>query len=412
MITLDTLRYDTFATDGGDSSTGAMPELRARADRGRVFDRFYAPATTTQPSHATFLTGQHPWQHGVPRNGVVLADVHETIPELLARDGYATAAVVASFPVHSRFGFDQGFDVYHEEFERRMTDTWNDHQIEGGAFFSLADSVVDRALEVIDSTRGAKQFFWFHLFDPHSPYGDTTGQNLGPPQMLDLVRSGRVPVNTLLEQARQLYRQDVRFMDAALGRLLRRLDDGVETHIVVVSDHGESFGEGGSLGHGKRLTREQIHVPCVVLSPRVEPGRSAEPVGGVDIAATLLALAGLSDHPPGARDLSAAGIPSARVFGMRRTYDEPFAETRIDLVDHVIDPAARLFFAVDGEQTLVGNRDRITLGDEGPELEDAGLAERLKLLFNAFEAELDNAGMEELLDEETLQKLRALGYVR
>ena len=68
LITLDTLRQDSFL-----GPTAAMPLARERARSGRVFERYYSATTSTQPTHATLLTGLHPWQHGVPRNGLVLA---------------------------------------------------------------------------------------------------------------------------------------------------------------------------------------------------------------------------------------------------------------------------------------------------------------------------------------------------
>ena len=77
--------------------------------------------------------------------------------------------------------------------------------------------------------------------------------------------------------------------------------------MVIAADHGESFGEGGAVAHGLRLTDEQIRVPLVILSPRVAAGVRGDVAGSVDVAATLLSLAGVeSPGEPwsGARDLA------------------------------------------------------------------------------------------------------------
>ena len=66
LITLDTLRADRLAS--------AMPRSLAFAEEGRIFERAYAATSTTQPTHASLFTGLHPWQHGVVRNGIVLAE--------------------------------------------------------------------------------------------------------------------------------------------------------------------------------------------------------------------------------------------------------------------------------------------------------------------------------------------------
>ena len=91
-----------------------MPRLRKWAERGRVFERYYSSTSTTQPTHATLLTGLHPWEHGVPRNGMVLTDERITLAERLRDAGFRTVAAVASFPLHRQFGFDQGFETYHD----------------------------------------------------------------------------------------------------------------------------------------------------------------------------------------------------------------------------------------------------------------------------------------------------------
>src|SRR3954471_2931877 len=114
LITIDTLRADALGCYGGPASTPALDNLAAHGVR---FDFAHAHAVTTLPSHASILTGTYPFQHGIRDNsGYRLAPKSRTIATLLGQAGYATAAFVAAFPLHSRFGLNQGFGVYDDRF--------------------------------------------------------------------------------------------------------------------------------------------------------------------------------------------------------------------------------------------------------------------------------------------------------
>lgn len=394
LITLDTLRADALEGRGG--ALGKMPKLAERARGGALFARHYAASSTTQPTHASLLTGLHPWQHGVSRNGMVLDDAHETLAESFMGAGFQTAAIVASFPLHQRFGFDQGFDHYEDRFDRGRMAEWSGEPTDNGRFHSLGRSVTDRALALLDEHAEGSQFFWFHYFDPHEPYGDTRkGDRVRLQQIFDAAPSDPERAALLLDQARALYDVDVERLDAELDRLLARLDADAqrfETHVVLVSDHGESFGEDGALGHGTRLDEIQLRVPCVLLSPRASSVDPALPNGSVDVHGLLLALGGLAPLRE----------PRA-VFGMRRTYESPTAEPRMDGQRMILpDP---WFFRVVEEQLLVGNGDFLQ-DVEGP------AAEETRRFFAAFTEELRGRAVDEIVDEDTQRALEALGYTR
>jgi arylsulfatase A-like enzyme len=271
LITLDTLRFDYF--DAGPDGKPAMPLTLAHARRGLIFERFYTSSPVTQPSHATLFTGLQPWEHGITRNGLVLSDRFPSIVEIFREHGFETQAVIASFPLASRFGFARGFDKFYEDFGEMFMkglDVWEgDWEIPGGEFFSMGDSITEQAMKALNQAKADRQFFWFHYFDPHSPYGSSQGQSINK---FDIFKEtfqhsppGGPMVKKYVARAKRLYAKDVAYMDAALAHLLNRLetDSGrFETHIFVVSDHGESFGEGGSLAHGFRLSEEQIRVPA------------------------------------------------------------------------------------------------------------------------------------------------------
>src|SRR5437764_2529800 len=121
LVTIGTLRGDALSCEGGPASTPTLDRLAASGVR---FDFAHAHAVITLPSHTSILTGLYPYQHGVRENsGYRLEPNARTAATLFKRAGYSTGAFVAASPVHSRFGLNQGFDVYHDRFGRPRAPT-------------------------------------------------------------------------------------------------------------------------------------------------------------------------------------------------------------------------------------------------------------------------------------------------
>lgn len=410
LVTLDTMRLDTF--ERADGRIGAMPFTREWARKGIILDQHYAASSSTQPTHASLLTGLHPWQHGVSRNGQVLAREHLTLTEIFKERGYRTGAVVASFPLHQSFGFDQGFERFDDDFDVASAARWYGREVPGGAFFSLGHSINEKAIEMVDAFGAVNQFLWFHYFDLHQPYGDAEGKGeivkLG--EIYAQIENGSATVGAMVERAKQQYEADARVLDRLLDQLIQRLyadADDVDTHLLVVSDHGESFGEFGSLGHGKRITEDLIHVPCFLISPAVTPGRIDVPNGSIDIPVTLLSLAGLEGLAGSGLDVTNSATEERNVFGMRRTFETPFHELRLDGKRHLLEDFE--FFSANQRGVTTGNANRVqSTSESSSEPEQA----KVRALFGVFEQELAGAGVASTLDDEARAALEALGYVQ
>jgi arylsulfatase len=405
LITLDTLRLDAIEERRGQPST--MPLTRAWAADARTFERHYAAASSTQPTHATLLTAQHPWQHGITYNGLILGEEISTLSERMSAEGFRTAAVVSSFPLHRTFGFAQGFETFFDDFQRDFIETrdWLGTEVPNGEFFSTADHITERAFEILEQSDGRDEFLWFHFFDPHAPYGVTQPR---PMQVYEIAqRASQNPATTeaILAQARRLYDADVRFLDRELDRLLERLkrdEERYDTHVFVTADHGESFGEGGVLAHGSRLSEEQIHVPLIVRSSRVEPGVDDRPTGSIDVAHAMLAAAGLGEGLVSSSLFPAVG--NGTVFGMFETSEHSPPERRTD--GRHVQPAPLLFYSIAGERILTGTPDRVA--DESLSEQEA---EDLSEQFAGFERSLKSQSRDEATGDGAIEALRALGYV-
>jgi arylsulfatase A-like enzyme len=408
LITADTLRLDSLTGVGAGPTS--MPNSWRRAQQGTWFPRFHSATSSTQPSHASMLTGLHPWEHGVSRNGQILPNRLETVAETLRAAGWSTAAAVASFPLHRQFGFAQGFERFDDRFELDFdTDTWSDREVPRNRFYNQADAMTDKALRLLRKMEQPRQFLWVHYFDPHAPYGKADGEEVRPTAVLTAVHRGE-PLEPAIERLRAAYDRDVMAMDREMERLFRQLEldsDRFETHVVFAADHGESFGEGGSLGHGKRLHDEQIIVPLFIASSLVAPGQRNEVTGSVDVAPTLLRLAGREEPPSSGRSLLEPP-PGRRVaFGMRRTYEESTMYERLTTGES-IELAPLRFYAVDREGTI--HRGNAQAVDGETELEPTE-AEQLRRLFRFFERRLSSGTAASRLDDESRKALAALGYV-
>jgi arylsulfatase A-like enzyme len=103
------------------------------------------------------------------------------------------------------------------------------------------------------------------------------------------VRDARFPIAE--------YAGEVSYTDVHLGRLLdelERLGIAGRTIVVVTADHGESLGEHAIWFNHIGLYEPVTRVPLIIRGPgRIPPGRRTDPASGLDVAPTILGLAGL-----------------------------------------------------------------------------------------------------------------------
>jgi len=282
LVTFDTTRADRIGSYGNDRIQ--TPTLDGLAAEGIRFANAVSVAPITAPSHSSILTGLYPTAHGFRDNGLFVLDERTvTLAEILRDQGYATAAAVGAFPVVSRFGFDQGFDL----FDDHLTGMYEDYL--GNRAVPKEDLFFDerRAAQVNEAVlpwleqRGDQPFFlWLHYFDPHQPFE--------PPP----------PYNQLY--ADDLYNGEIAYADSRLGHLLeqlRRLGSLDRTLIVMTADHGEGLGEHNELTHAILAYDSTLHVPLIIRPPGLgaEGARVIENrVGVVDIVPTILDLLGIA----------------------------------------------------------------------------------------------------------------------
>jgi len=303
VITMDTTRADHLGPYG--YSSARTPTLDGLAERGTVYERAYATAPETLPSHASIFTGLYPPSHDVRLNlNYRLPDDATTLAEVLRGRGWKTFAVCASTVLDARFGLDQGFDVYDGP----------DIAVAGdgdGEEEWRAEQVTAKALAHMRGREEAPFFLWVHYYDPHSPYA--------PPAPFS-APTGAVP------ESPELYDLEIANMDYWMGALLDGLDERgalKDTLIVVVGDHGESLGEHGETYHTLFIYDATIHVPLIVAGPGVPEGRRvAETVSTVDLFSTILAFLNVEPPPTSSHRLPGLAVGTAAADEQRAVYSE------------------------------------------------------------------------------------------
>lgn len=278
VITLDTTRADRLGAYG--RAGAGTPAFDALATDGVLFEQAAASAPITLPAHSSIFTGRFPPQHGVRDNGgYFLNEKEHTLAKTLKARGYATAGFIAAYVLDSKWGIDQGFDTYVDDFDLSKFKVFSMGNIQ-----RPGNEVVDRALPWIEEHKGAPFFAWLHLYDAHTPYA--------PPE----------PFKS--QYGDDAYQGEIAFADAQIGRVVRFLrerDLYDRTVFVVIGDHGESLNDHGEEGHGFFVYESVVRVPMVVRAPysMMKGRRVADPVRSVDVMPTVLDLLGVP-KPAGA----------------------------------------------------------------------------------------------------------------
>lgn len=310
LITVDTLRADHLSSYGYVRPTS--PVIDRLAAEGVRFEQAQVQWPKTTPSFASMFTASYNKDNQIVRTaGQPVSCKFAMLAEMLRRQGYATAAVVANAAVGSDFYFDQGFDEFIE--------TWKLHESQEGADPNRAEAVTNLAIGQLDRLKasGKPYFLWVHYLDPHAPYEPPGAHRDRFQNDEHFDPSVRIPLSDkpkqqmwgigkerMLDGRDELafyvarYDAEIAYTDEQIGRLLGELRTrGMleKTLTAFTSDHGESLGEHGYyFDHGRFSFQTCLRVPLILHYPGALGARvDAEPVELIHLAPTLLEAAGV-----------------------------------------------------------------------------------------------------------------------
>jgi len=403
LVVVDTLRADWTTPYGSQEDTS--PELERWAERGIVFERDRAQSSWTKISMASLLTSLWPRSHGIrePKDG--LAPGALTLAEALQQAGYQTYGVQTNGWLDQSFGFQQGFDRYVFPLAKSAK------RMPQSSIWPHADRVLEESERLLDALEPERPFFlYLHFMDVHE-YG------------------APVEFRTFGESTEGHYRAAIRWVDDAMRRLVAQLDDaGVldDTAILFTADHGETFGEHGVHGHARDVLTPVVWVPLLLRLPfPVEPIRVATQVRSVDVAPTLLELAGVPVPP---------GFEGASLLPLVTGADDPADRTSYAGLGFPLYFDSKVQSAVnDGRWVYARNeKNEHQMGDPPPPellfdrsvdpVENVNLidrepeeAARMRALLDAHLAEKPGKDVRETgvrIDPGIAERLRAMGYLQ
>ena len=402
IVSFDALRADALGIYGYDR--GTSPNIDRWAEQALVFDRAYSAAPVTPTSFAAAFTSQLPFRTFKEWNLVP----SKTLAESLSTAGYRTSALINNSQVTEERGFHQGFTDY------EVFDAISD------------DEVLERGIRWLVEHQQERFFLWLHFLSPHSPYEyrARSGKFYDPAYkgQFQTTTGSRFETEDAAEaqRIRNLYDGEIYYADDLFGELLEFLEEQglLETSILVLTaDHGEEFKERGSFQH-RYLHEETVRIPLIVAHPRASrSGRTETFYSNVDLWPTLAAL--VEAQPPETSDGWNLLQPSeaARAFASIAMTDQSYRgmnlrkgndkliltcvpEVRTELYDLAQDPGEinDLATTQEGHVRDLLQMLRLVTGAADP--------------CRAIEDALAGVEQTEGLAPETIESLRALGYIQ
>jgi hypothetical protein len=377
----------------GSEVPNVSPNMDSLVNRGLTFVRATSTSAWTKPAIASLMTAVHPLTHRIGTRNYTdrLPERAPVLQERFREAGFRTISASASPLGSTLSGLERGFDLAHPPAR------WESEL--GPLGHPESRQIQAALLDFIDEDPSRPVFAYLHTLEVHE-YGRPMFEEGAP---------NETP-----------YDRALRYQDAALGELLDALEKrGRETVLVLVSDHGESFGEYGiESGHGYSLRQNQLHVPLVFHGPDWLPrGRVVAPASLVDVAPTLLELFMLPalPHTQGRSLLPGRAEAPPAVYAERTWF----------LWDHEGPPlVSRL--AADGRKLVSGHPSPLSWSLADNPCEDAASAvpteEQAMLDLERFEQQQSDASARwaaeygesapEQLHPADVARLRALGYLQ
>ncbi|MCU0286812.1 MAG: sulfatase-like hydrolase/transferase [Acidobacteria bacterium] len=393
LFTLDTLRADyVSAYVKGKADT---PNIDKIASEGVLFETCIAQTPLTLPSHTSILSGSYPMYHQVRDNGGFLVpESLDFISEILQKNGFSTAAFIASYVLHSKWGVNQGFNTYSDDF-----DLTKYKKISLGNVQKRADEILGNAREWLTENKHKKFFTWIHLYDPHTPYD--------PPSPFKEKYAGRP------------YRGEVEYLDYELGLFfdwLKKEDIYDNTLIIMMADHGESLGEHDEDTHGFFIYEPTVRIPLIIRAPFSFPRHKIKAVTeSIDVAPTILEALGIP-IPAAYQGQSLLNL----LFGNDdRKRNDAYTETYYPRFHYGWSELKAIYYNKNWKYILAPKQELYNLQQDAHEKENLALKEsvearRARDRLQEFSAEKSQnarkVGEMLKLDKDDLQKLAALGY--
>ncbi|WP_373493833.1 sulfatase [Aquiflexum sp.] len=241
------------------------PNLDRIAGQGLVFDNAFLTTSSCSPSRCSIITGRYPHNTGAPEIHMELPEDQLTFVQLLKQVGYHT---VLSGKNHMAPPEQLGFSEFSDS-QPAGSENWVQH---------LKERPKDKPF-----------FFWFASHDAHRDWQiNDKGRVYDPeevsvpPYMYDGPRT---------REYLAAYYHEISRSDHYAGLVFEELvNQGIleNTYFIYLSDNGRPFPRSKTY-----LYQNGSRTPLIIFGPNVKAGNTHSLVSSLDLAPTILNLAGI-----------------------------------------------------------------------------------------------------------------------
>lgn len=320
LISLDLLQAKQLHSYGYSLNT--TPNLDNLFNSSYLFTNTITTSSWTTPSTMSMFTSMYPVKHKVLHkytdydleaekgtyshfkklNSSVLS-----LPEILRKNGYTTAAFTGNGGVDPHFGFNEGFETYYAA-DKTVTKTR-----------TFIDAV-PKAITWLEKNKDKQFFLFLQGFDLHNiedpvngfdyryvkkPYnGKYKGFHKDFTEMKEKALAGNLTDFTQedWEFWQAVYNEKINNADRALKDFFETLKKNKlydKSVIIFISAHGQEFYEHKAFGHGWKIYDESIHVPFAIRLPnQAKQYKIHVLASGVDLMPTILGILDLKNPVP------------------------------------------------------------------------------------------------------------------
>ncbi|GHH76897.1 hypothetical protein GCM10018793_23780 [Streptomyces sulfonofaciens] len=322
LISLDTLRSDALSVhpnplwphDHKDVHPVRTTVLDDLARGGAYFPNMISAAPYTAAAHGAIFTGQYPLHNGIHEfyNGSLRAPSVFTYGRRAGR----STILKTDFPIilGPQLGFTRDVDTYLVEDDDAFIEAVIDSESTlacahfGGVhvpygFHNLTFGGDDYRQKVAELTAGLPESL---------PFNDLLVESHRNPEDTELLVSYKRATAYMHSQGEydrlmQLYLEGVEyFLENRFAPFVERLRErmaaaGKRMLLAVFADHGEAFDERTN-GHFNSMAEPVLRVPLIISGDGVEPGMHTNRIRTIDVAPTVLDLAGIRTAATGVFD--------------------------------------------------------------------------------------------------------------